>query len=161
MTLSLIVARSRNDVIGKNNQMPWYLPADLKHFKQLTMGKPIIMGRKTFESIGRPLLGRRNIVISRQKTLLIDGCEVFASIDMALAAVSDAPETMIIGGANLYAQVLDRVNCIYMTVIDSEFEGDSFFPALDKKKWQLDQEEKHEPDGVNKHGYCFQVWRAI
>src|SRR3990167_4875952 len=137
MKISLVVAKSKNNVIGKNNQLPWHLPADLKHFKNVTMGKPIIMGRKTFDSIGKPLPGRRNIIISHQPNLFIDGCEVFHSIDDALNAVKTEPEVMVIGGANLYAQILDRANCIYLTVIDAEFDGDTFFSELDQDKWKL------------------------
>ena len=118
MKISLVVAKSKNNVIGKNNQLPWHLPADLKHFKNLTMGKPIIMGRKTFDSIGKPLPGRRNIIISHQPNLFIDGCEVFHSIDDALSALKNETEVMIIGGANLYAQTIERASRLYLTEID-------------------------------------------
>ncbi|OGT48457.1 MAG: hypothetical protein A3E82_03935 [Gammaproteobacteria bacterium RIFCSPHIGHO2_12_FULL_38_11] len=158
MKISLIVAKSKNNVIGNNNQLPWHLPADLAHFKAITMGKPIIMGRKTFDSIGKPLPGRRNIVISRDKKRMIRGCEVFHSIDDAFNAVKTEQEVMIIGGANLYLQTLSMANTIYLTVIDAEFPGDVFFPALNNNKWKLMSEEMHLPDEKNKHGYCFQVW---
>lgn len=158
MKISLIVAKSKNNVIGKNNQMPWHLPADLKHFKNITMGKPIIMGRKTFDSMGKPLPGRRNIIISRDKNLLIQGCEVFNSVDEALNAVRNELEVMIIGGANLYLQTLTRANCIYLTIIDAEFEGDTFFPELNKT-WQLISEEKFLADEKNLFPYCFQVYK--
>lgn len=158
MKISLIVARSQNNVIGKDNKMPWHLPADLKHFKAVTMGKPIVMGRKTFESIGRALPGRRNIVMSCQKDLVLAGCDVFHTMDDVLEAVHSASEVMIIGGANLYAQWLDRVDCIYMTVVEAEFDGDAFFPELNKTDWQLVSEEKHFPDDKNKYSYRFQVW---
>ena len=118
MKLSLIAAVSSNRVIGNNNRLPWHLPADLKHFKNLTLGKPVIMGRKTFDSIGKPLPNRRNIVISRDKNLVIAGCEIFYSIDSALQAVSSEPEVMIIGGANLYAQTIARADQLYLTIID-------------------------------------------
>lgn len=155
MKISLIVAQSKNRVIGKDNHMPWHLPADLKHFKHITMGKPIIMGRKTFDSIGKPLPGRRNIVISRDKNLQIPGCEVFHSIEEALIAVQNEPEIMVIGGANLYAQMFARANTIYLTVIDAEFDGDTFFPAL-SSEWILQSEETFSPDEKNQYAYCFQ-----
>ncbi|OGT42395.1 MAG: hypothetical protein A3F13_03365 [Gammaproteobacteria bacterium RIFCSPHIGHO2_12_FULL_40_19] len=160
MKLSLIVAKSKNNVIGKNNQMPWHLPADLKHFKQITMGKPIIMGRKTFDSIGKPLPGRRNMIISRDTKLSIAGCDVFHGIDDALKAVKNEPEVMIIGGANLYEQTLARAHCIYLTLIDAEFEGDTFFLAPElNKEWQLVSEEKFPADDKNLFSYAFQVYK--
>ncbi len=161
MKISLIVAASKNYVIGKNNQMPWHLPADLKHFKALTTGKPIIMGRKTFDSIGKPLLNRRNMIITHQQNLLIDDCDVFNSIDDALNAVKNEPEVMIIGGANLYVQLLPRAHCIYLTVIDADFDGDAFFPKLNHATWKLIAEEKHLPDEKNVYAYKFQTWVKI
>lgn len=157
MKISLIVAKSRNNVIGNNNQLPWHLPADLKHFKTITMGKPIIMGRKTFDSIGKPLPGRRNIIISRQQNFYIDGCEIFHSIDDALSAVKTEKEVMIIGGTNLFLQVLPIAERIYLTVIAADFEGDTFFPELDYAQWQTISEEKWLPDEKNKYPYCFQT----
>lgn len=157
MKISLVVAKSRNNVIGKNNQLPWHLPADLKHFKNVTMGKPIVMGRKTFDSIGKPLPGRRNIIISRDKNLHVDGCDVFHSIDDALHALKNEVEIMIIGGENLFLQVLDRAHHIYLTVIDANFEGDTFFPALNHH-WKLIEEECHSPDERNVYEYRFQLW---
>lgn len=157
MKISLIVAQSINHVIGKNNQLPWHLPADLKHFKNLTMGKPIIMGRKTFESIGKPLPGRRNIVISRDKRFFADGCDIFHSIDDALNAVTTEKEVMIIGGANLYSQVLHRAECIYMTIVDAKFDGDVFFPELNVE-WTISSEEKFLPNGKNMYPYRFLVY---
>lgn len=158
MKISLIVAKSKNNVIGNNNQLPWHLPADLAHFKSITMGKPIIMGRKTYDSIGKPLPGRRNIIISRNKKLKLAGCDVFHSIDDALNAVKTEQEVMIIGGANLYLQALSRANTIYLTVIDAEFSGDTFFPELNNNEWKLTLEEKHFKDERNKYNYFFQVW---
>ena len=156
--ISFILAQSKNNVIGKNNQLPWHLPADLQHFKRVTMGKPIIMGRKTFDSIGKPLLGRRNIIISRDEKLLIAGCDVFSSIDHAIHSVKNESEIMIIGGANLFLQTLPRANKIYLTVIDENFEGDVFFPELNAKEWKMISEEKHSVDEKNKYAYSFQVW---
>jgi dihydrofolate reductase len=157
MKISLVVAKSKNNVIGKNNQLPWHLPADLKHFKNVTMGKPIIMGRKTFDSIGKPLPGRRNIIVSRDKSLSIAGCEVFHSIDDALNVVKNEAEVMIIGGENLFSQTINRANCIYLTVIDADFDGDTFFVQLNHD-WKLISEEKHTSDAHNAYGYCFQLW---
>lgn len=159
MKIVFVVAQSRNHVIGKNNRMPWHLPADLQHFKKVTMGKPIVMGRKTAESIGRPLPGRRNIVISRQKNRVIEGYEVFSSIDQALQALRAEPEITIIGGANVYAQLLDRADYIYMTVIEADFDGDVFFPELNKTQWVLQSVEAHQPDKNNPYAYQFQIWQ--
>lgn len=142
-------------MIGKNNQLPWHLPADLKHFKSITMGKPIVMGRKTYESIGKPLPGRRNIVISRQEDLHIEGCEVFASIEAVLTALASTPEIMVIGGANLYQQFLHRANTIYMTVVDADIDGDAFFPVLDHQEWSIVESKSHLPDEKNKYPYQF------
>jgi dihydrofolate reductase len=158
MLISLIVAKSKNNVIGKNNQLPWRLPADLKHFKNITMGKPIIMGRKTFESIGKPLPGRRNIIITHNKNYVAQGCDVFHSIDDALNALKNEVEVMIIGGANLYAQTMECASRLYLTEIDIEIDGDAFFPRLDLTKWQLVSEQKCAIDQKNQYAYCFQVW---
>ena len=158
MILSLIVAKSKNNVIGKNNQLPWHLPADLKHFKNITMGKPIIMGRKTFESIGRPLPGRRNIIITRNKNYAVEGCDIFHSIDDALNALKDEVEVMIIGGATLYAQTIERASRLYLTEVDVDIAGDVFFSSPDSTKWQLVSEQKCPIDQKNQYAYCFQVW---
>ncbi|MDM8547951.1 type 3 dihydrofolate reductase [Candidatus Venteria ishoeyi] len=134
MHLSIIAALSKNRVIGLNQQMPWHLPADLAWFKQNTLGKPIVMGRKTFESIGRPLPGRDNIVLSRDSDLLIPGCQVIHQ----LQALEDlnAPEIMIIGGGQLYAQTLPLAERLYLTEVQAEFEGDTYFPVLEDEDWQ-------------------------
>ena len=161
MKISLIAAMAKNNVIGKNNQLPWNLPADLTYFKNKTMGKPILMGRKTYDSIGRPLPGRRNIVISRQPHLIIPGCEVFASIDDALKAAQQAEEVMVIGGAHIYDQVITKANRLYITTIDADISGDAFFPQWDLTQWTMISAEKHVPDEKNKYGYCFQVWECL
>lgn len=160
LKISLIVATSHHNVIGYRNRLPWHLPADLKHFKALTMGKPVIMGRNTFDSMGKPLPGRRNIVISRDKKLHIQGVEIFHSIDAALNALATTEEVMIIGGAHVYAQTLHRAECIYMTSIDAEFEGDTFFPPLNDE-WILLLEETFLPDADNKYPYRFLVYKKI
>jgi len=158
MIISLIVAKSKNNVIGKNNQLPWHLPADLAHFKNVTMGKPIIMGRKTFESIGKPLPGRRNIIITRNKNYAAQGCDVFYSLDDALNALKNEMEVMIIGGANLYSQMLERASRLYLTEVDVDIDGDVFFSSPDPTKWQLISEQKCPIDQKNQYAYCFQVW---
>ena len=136
----------RNRVIGRDNAMPWHLPEDLRYFKAKTLGKPIVMGRKTFDSLGRPLPGRTNIVVSRQADLKLDGAQVFASIDDALnaarqqAQADGVDEVMVIGGDNLYRQTLERADRIYLTRIDSEPEGDAWFPDFDEQAWTLASE---------------------
>ena len=154
VSLSLIVAMDRNRLIGNNNQLPWHMPADLAHFKQVTMGKPIVMGRKTYESIGRPLPGRKNIVLSRAG-YSADGVEVVSSICEAVATVADAKEVMIIGGATIYASVLDVVDRIYLTIIDDEFSGDAWFPEFDKELWTVISEEQFSADDKNRYAYRF------
>src|SRR4051812_39267844 len=135
LQLELIAAVARNGVIGRNGQLPWHLPDDLKHFKQLTLGHPIIMGRRTYESIGKPLPGRRSIVVT--STLgRIEGVEVTPSLDEALQLVRDTPGTaFIIGGAVLYAATLPIVNVLHLTELDEAVEGDAFFPPYDKSQW--------------------------
>ena len=141
--LALIAAMARNRVIGRDNAMPWHLPEDLRYFKATTLGKPIVMGRKTFDSLGRPLPSRTNIVVSRQPDLTLEGAQVFASIDAALSAARQqaqadgVDEVMVIGGDNLYRQTLERADRIYLTRIDSEPEGDAWFPAFDEQAWTV------------------------
>ncbi len=155
MSISLVVAMSANRVIGNNNQLPWHLPADLKHFKTVTMGHPIVMGRKTFESIGKPLPGRRNVVVTRQQNLEICGCEVFNSLDNVLTALEDEQEIMIIGGADIFAQSLPMADRIYLTIIDAEIEGDAFLPEWDESDWSEVSRETHQPDDKNRYVYHF------
>ena len=135
--LTLVVAASDNHVIGREGGLPWHIPEDLKRFRQLTWGKPVLMGRRTFEAIGRPLPGRRNIVISRQPGLEIEGCEMAATVDDALALVSGQPEVMVIGGGEIYRALLPRADCIEMTRVHDNVEGDTCFPELDPKEWDL------------------------
>ena len=133
--ISLIVAHDKNRVIGYENKMPWHLPGDLQYFKEMTMGKPIIMGRKTFESIGRPLPGRRNIVITRNKQYHSDGIEIVSSLDEALMLTKNDEEVMIIGGEQIFRLALPLANRLYITQINAEFNGDTFFPSYEG--WQL------------------------
>lgn len=137
--LSLIVAAGKRNEIGNAGGMPWHLPADLKHFKEITVGKPIIMGRRTHESIGKALPGRRNIVVSRDPGYRAEGCEVAHSLHEALALAGDAPEIMVIGGALLYREALPLADRIYLTRVGSQFEADTYFPAIDTREWQEKQ----------------------
>ncbi|MBL0663210.1 type 3 dihydrofolate reductase [Aeromonas caviae] len=161
MMISMIAAMAHDRVIGLDNQMPWHLPADLAHFKRVTLGKPVLMGRKTFESIGRPLPGRRNLVISRNPDYRADGVEVIDSVEVALAllAGSDVAELMVIGGGHLYGQLLPRADRLYLTRIDLAVEGDTRFPAFDEGDWSCIERELHQPDEKNPHPYCFETWQ--
>lgn len=152
--ISLIAAMARNRVIGKDNAMPWHLPADLAHFKRITLGKTVIMGRHTFESIGRPLPGRKNIIISRRPDYRPEGCVVVNSIDAALAS-AESEEVMIIGGGQLYAEMLPRAQRLYLTLIDAELEGDTHFPDYEAYSWREIGRETHGPDEKNAYGYEF------
>lgn len=148
--ISLIVAHDKNYVIGYENGMPWHLPGDLKYFKDITMGKPIIMGRKTFESIGRPLPGRRNIVITRNDKYHAQGIETVSSLDAALALVKDVPEIMVIGGAQIFEQAMPLADKLYITLINHEFKGDTYFPRYDG--WRLTSSQQAIDSG---EGYTF------
>ena len=153
--ISLVAAMAHNRVIGKDNQMPWNLPADLRHFKAVTMGKPIIMGRNTFESIGRPLPGRRNIVISRNADYRVEGCDRATSFEAALALVSNVAEVMVIGGGFLYSQTLSQANKLYLTFIDLEVEGDTQFPEFEHLALTEVSRESHQADDKNQYPYEF------
>ena len=157
MRLSIVVAMDDNRLIGSKNQLPWHLPADLAYFKKLTTGKSILMGRKTYDSIGRPLPNRRNIVITRNSNISIPGCEVVSSIDDALELTKDDLEVMVIGGASLCEQLLPKVNRLYITKIDGEFEGDVFFPKYDDFDWREVSCKSHSKDNSNAYSYKFIV----
>lgn len=154
MTTSIIVAIAKNNAIGKDNKLLWYLPNDLKHFKEVTTGHTVIMGRKTFDSVGKPLPKRRNIVVTRQP-ITIEGCEVVGSIEAALALCAGEEEVFMVGGAEIYRQALHLTNRIYLTRIDQDFDGDTFFPQLDPKEWEEKEREDFEPDEKNKYHYSF------
>jgi dihydrofolate reductase len=141
--LSFVVAMDRNRLIGRDNGLPWHLPPDLRRFKAVTLGKPVIMGRKTHESIGRPLPGRRNIVISRDPLYKVEGCETAGGLEQAIAMTAGVEEVMIIGGVTVYEAAMPRVGRIYMTLIDAVFEGDARFPEYDPAEWRVTAEEKH------------------
>ena len=144
----------KNQVIGHNNDLPWRLSADLKHFKSITMGKTIIMGRKTFDSIGKPLPGRQNIVITQSTSWQQAGCEVAHNIEQAIAK-SQSEEIMLIGGASIYQQVLPQAQRFYLTLIHDQFEGDTFFPEIDWEQWQECSREDHLADDKNPHPFSF------
>jgi dihydrofolate reductase len=143
MTVTIVVAASTSNVIGRNGGLPWRLPEDLRRFRQLTMGKPVVMGRRTFESIGRPLPGRRNIVVSGRPELVLDGCEVVGSAGEAMAAAGVADEVMIIGGERIYREFLPRTDRIQMTRVHVSIDGDAFFPGLEPEEWQVVWSEPH------------------
>jgi dihydrofolate reductase len=137
MKISIIVAASANNVIGDDGELPWYLPEDLKRFKATTMGKPMIMGRATFDSIGRALPGRRSIILTRQEGFKAEGCDVVPTIEAALASAGDADEVMIVGGGEIYRQFLPMADRIYLTRVQAEINGDTLFPELDMNEWDV------------------------
>lgn len=163
MTVSIIVATSLNQAIGKDNQLLWHLPADLKFFKATTMGCPVVMGRKTFQSIGRTLPGRQNVVITRDKSFNADkqfDLTVVGSIDEALVKLHAEKEVFIIGGGEIYKQSIDSVDTIYITLVNTFIDGDVYFPEIDKSKFDLVWEEKHVADEKNKFDYTFQKFES-
>lgn len=161
--ISAIAAMSENRVIGHNNQLPWYLPADLKRLKALTTGHPILMGRKTYESIGRPLPNRTNIVITRNNTLKAPGCIVVTSMEEAIshAASNQQENIFIFGGANVYQQCMPYISRIYLTIVHQQFEGDAHFPELDMSEWQEIESIKYAPDHENVFAYTFAVLERL
>ena len=158
MIKSFVVAVSNNNVIGKDNKLPWHLPEDLKFFKRLTTGHHIIMGRKTFESFGKPLPDRTSVVITRQKKYHPEGCVVVHSLEEALKIASDEKEAFIIGGAEIFKQAMPIADRIYLTRIKENFEGDTFFPELNKEEWLLKEKQDFEPDEKNKYAYSFHIY---
>ncbi len=157
MRLQMIVAVGRNGIIGHEGRLPWHLPVDLKRFKELTLGKPIVMGRGTYESIGRALPGRRNIVVSGRAAYEAPGCEVAESPEAALHLVEDDAEVFCIGGASLYEQLLPFADRIYMTWVDAEVDGDRYWPQIDPNEWQTVSCESREPDHANPYRLEFRV----
>lgn len=155
--ISIIAAMARNRVIGINNTLPWHLSADLKHFKALTMGHCIIMGRKTYESIGKPLPGRTSIIVTRQPGYQASGAIVTGSVDAALQACSEYAESFVIGGAELYRQTLGHCQRMYITEIQRDFDGDTFFPEFSRDQWREISREKHRLDDASQLEYHFMV----
>lgn len=155
MKISLVAALTRNHVIGKGNQTPWHMPADLRRFKELTMGKPIVMGRKTHQSIGRVLIGRQNIILSRSQDFKVHKASVVNSLQEAFALVKDAPDVMIIGGAEVFKDVLPIASALYLTWIEAHIAGDVYFPSFELSRWTAVREEKHAADNENPYPYTF------
>ena len=158
MIIQVVVIVDENNGIGKNNQLLCHMPADLMHFKKLTVGHPVIMGRKTFDSMGKPLPNRRNIVITRQD-LQIEGCETAHSIEKALELCRDEESVSIIGGATIFEQSLNLVDIIHLTFMHHTFEADTFFPEIDPKTWQISQQEDHPADERNPYPYSFITYK--
>ena len=160
MLISIVVAASTNNVIGKDGQLPWRLPDDLRHFKAVTKGKPIVMGRLTWESIGRALPGRQNIVITRNPDYAAEGCDVVTSPAAALDAAAEAEEVMIIGGGRIYELFLPQARRLYLTRVKADIDGDTFFPAIveGERGWRLVSREAHAADDSNELGFEFRVY---
>ena len=156
--ISIIVAASENNVIGAAGDLPWRLSDDLRRFKALTMGKPIVMGRKTWDSIGRPLPGRQNIVVTRQAEFAAAGCDVVASKEEAVTATADAEEVMVIGGSQVYALFLPDAERLYLTRVHTEVEGDAFFPEISDLEWRLVSNEPRLADDRNAFDYSLQIY---
>ncbi|MBI2541424.1 type 3 dihydrofolate reductase [Candidatus Woesearchaeota archaeon] len=144
MKISLIAAMGRNRVIGKDSSLPWKLPEDMKRFKELTLNKPVVMGRKTFESIGKPLPNRKNIILTKDKNYKKEGCIVVHSAEEALNAAKENEEIMVIGGGQVFKEFLPMADRMYLTFIDEDFEGDSYFPEYDKEEWKEAKGEEHQ-----------------
>ncbi len=159
--ISLIVAASANGVIGRGGELPWHLSDDLKRFKQLTMGKPIVMGRKTHESIGRALPGRQNIVLTKQLDFVAEGCDVVSSAEAAIAVAGDAAEIMVIGGSDIYQIFLPLAERIYLTRVQVEIDGDAHFAGLDDDEWQTTGHESHRAGESNDYDFITSVLERV
>lgn len=155
MRVSLIAAVAENGVIGRDNTLPWRLPADLRHFRRLTLGHPVLLGRRNYESIGRPLPGRTNIVLTRRRGYTAPGCTVVHSLADALAAAAGTDELFVAGGAEIYAQALERAQRFYLTRVHAEVPGDTRFPEVDWSRWRETARERHEPDAEHAYSYSF------
>jgi len=166
-SLAIIVAAAENGVIGRNNGLPWHLPQDLRYFKQVTMGKPIVMGRKTFESIGRPLPGRSNIVISRNITFSAAGVRIVATLDEAISLADDiaqtdgAAEVVVIGGAEIYRLAMPRAQRLYLTEVHAIVEGDAMLPPIHWPDWREVSRERHAASAGNPFDYSFVVYERV
>jgi len=160
-TISLIAAMDRNRVIGLEGTLPWHLPNDLKWFKRCTLGKPVLMGRHTWESIGRPLPERHNIVLTTNAEFSAEGATVVHSLEQALDAAGDAEEVMVIGGGVLFAETIALASRLYLTVVHGEFAGDTWFPFFASDDWQETFSEHHEPDEKNAYPYTFLIWEHV
>jgi dihydrofolate reductase len=160
VSITLVVAAANNNAIGKDNQLLWHLPNDMKYFKNVTWGMPVVMGRKTFESLGKPLAGRKNIVLTKQAGWKAEGVVPVKSFEDAqfLVKEMDVKEVMILGGGEIYRSLFDKAHRIHMTRVDAEPEADTFFPVIDPKTWKLVSQKNHEADEKHKYNYSFQVW---
>ena len=163
MTISLVVAASENNAIGKNNQLIWHLPNDLKFFKNITWGFPVIMGRKSFESVNKPLPGRTNIVITTNPDWKVETVIVVKNLKDAIqkAAETNSKQIFIIGGGDIYKQSMDIADSIYITRVHADLEGDTFFPEIDRSKWKLTSNQDFEADEKHEYSYSFQIWEKI
>lgn len=157
MRRSLVVAMARNRVIGRDNALPWRLPADLAHFKKVTMGHPIVMGRRTYESIGRPLPGRKNIVVTRTPGYAAPGSTVVSSLEQAWQAAGDAPEVCVIGGSAIFEETLPIADVIHLTEVEAEVEGDTYFPPFDRSEWIETEVARHGVD--ERHAHAMRILR--
>ena len=158
--VSIVVAVADNRVIGQQGELPWHLPADLRHFKTLTLGHPIVMGRRTYDSIGRPLPKRRNIVVTRQLDWTAPGCEVAHTLTEALdLARQTDEEVFVIGGGEIYREALPGADVVHLTEVHHDFEGDAFFPDLSPGEWREETRERHEPDAQHAHAFSFVTLR--
>lgn len=159
--ISLIAAMDRNRVIGADGDLPWHLPADLRWFRQHTLGKPVIMGRRTWASIGRPLPERLNIVLTGDHGFTADGATVVHSFEDALTVAGDAPEVMVIGGGVLFAETIHLADRLYLTVVEGEFDGDTWFPLFDTDEWREELREAHQPDERNVWPWTFLIFERV
>ena len=161
MIISIIVAMDKKGVIGREGVLPWRLSADLKHFKAITMGKPLVMGRKTHESIGRSLPGRKNIVLTRANDFDAEGCTIVHSLDDAFQAAGDVDEIIIMGGSRIYDQSLARAGRLYLTEVHADVSGDVYFPEFDKAEWIELERQDHSADEKNDFDYSFVVMERV
>ena len=161
MKLSMIAAMSRNSVIGIENKMPWHLPEDFKWFRKHTLNKPILMGKNTFLSIGKPLPNRQNLVLTNSKDFYHSGVEIFNSFDQAIDAYKNTPEIMIIGGAKVYEEHIDKVDTLYLTTVNIHLEGDAFFPDIEKNKWKTAFTKTFKSDDCNQYDLDFFILNRV
>ncbi len=161
MQLSIIVAMDRNRVIGKGDGLPWHISSDLQNFKKITMGKPIIMGRKTHESIGRLLPGRENIILTREESYKAEGCTVLHNMDELFEHCKDVDEVMITGGSEIYKISLEQATRLYLTEVHAEIEGDTYFPEFDRNEWNETSREDYHADNKNEFDYSFTVLERV
>jgi dihydrofolate reductase len=155
VTISFVVAYDRNRAIGKNNRLPWHLPDDMKHMRKLTMGKPLIMGRRTWDSIGRPLPGRTSIVLTRDRDFRCDGCLIARTTEEALKLAAAAPEIIVFGGARVFEEFLPVADRIYLTEVEAKVDGDTHFPVLDPTEWREVERTRHPADERHAHAFSF------